>query len=121
MGLNFLEALQALKEGKCVGIRLSWWVGDKAYLVLSDTRHLVWNESRNHSCPSTDYLLSTEWEIVPRVKVGWINILQQKGSNCPMPFGSIYDSRGDAIKDRYHHHKYLGEPVFISYEYEVEE
>lgn len=122
--MDFISAVKALREGKCVGIRRSdWSIAD--YWVIKDGYSMKWKIGLDTVHPVfADYLNET-WELIPKPKVkkvveGWVNVYDLEGR---IRFSQRFSSSEGAMDARSSSFigTYLGDPLYISHEYEVEE
>jgi hypothetical protein len=120
--MDFISAVKALKEGKCVGIYRSGWNPGGLRIVMSEFEWLRRTDGLIDLLHARDFL-TTDWELVPKPKVkkvveGWINVYLYGG---PTIGEGIWRTQEEACNVRSCGREYLGGPRFIRHEYEVEE
>jgi hypothetical protein len=125
--MNLIEVVTALKKGKCEGIKRSVW-NKTDYYILNPIGVLVHRSDYSiQLIPCTQSIEATDWELVPKPKVkrkveGWINVMFRGSSIEPVVVESVlFNSKQTALNCRHTSCEYLGDPLFISHVYEVEE
>ncbi len=123
--MDFLEAVRALREGKCVGITRPGWGEDK--LVIENGYIKLANKDGTYRLHfADDEILATDWELVPKPKVkkkieGWVNLYRH--SNHSWTNTLIHPDKITALVWRkgFPETNFLGDPLFIEHEYEADE
>lgn len=120
--MTFIEAVKALKNGECEGIRRPMFI----IPVKLPLGYLRW-AGEDQYIPHEIDILADDWELVPKpVKVveGWVNVIKRNPDtdSCFLTNTTpiIYKAKEAALKDRVPApttYAYLGEPLYIRHEY----
>jgi hypothetical protein len=123
-GLSFLEAVQALRDRKCSGVKHASWVQGGYYIDIDDSGYCVWSNGSTYHATRANQLLSSDWQLIDRVPEkktvkGWVNIYASSHELYPFQCAFAHESKEKAMDRRYPGIKYLGDPLYIEHEYEV--